>query len=448
MDMTATEAAATAAPTAAVAKTEKKSSKKKRKDVERTTQQEGQAAMLGNSQERRARRMKILAVKRTYKGSRRFLSTKAVAALVEAINATCVVTSSAADLSPPPEEVPVTAAAANAKEAPSLAADSTAPAATESKKRSSSTILPVTTTKSSKKKRSEPPPQLPPPPPLPVTVLTSEPTWIGLPRRKPAFTTMARPDNTKAATTTTTTTPQQHQQVDTVFETMFGYTWGTQLTAVNETNQQDDSSMINIQVGAESTMTQQQQEVLHRILGPTRAARTLRLPSTQQGKFHRNNNMQARQSVQMILTGTRIVKPKFIKLKTSLPTTMRNPSPRMSSSATSASLSTVPTTQPTPTTTNFQKPSPPAPVGAAAAPPTGVDDLLQKMNDTGKVSTIAKTAVDWEHFKTDTGLAASLEEHTESKGAFLKKKDFLERVDHRKFEHERQVRERERVKKK
>ena len=78
----------------------------------------------------------------------------------------------------------------------------------------------------------------------------------------------------------------------------------------------------------------------------------------------------------------------------------------------------------------------------------GVDDLLKKMNDAGKVSTIAKTAHDWENFKTDTGLAASLEEHIESKGAFLKKQDFLERVDHRKFQHERQERERERAKKK
>lgn len=76
----------------------------------------------------------------------------------------------------------------------------------------------------------------------------------------------------------------------------------------------------------------------------------------------------------------------------------------------------------------------------------GVDDLLQKINDTGKVSTIAKTAQDWETFKADTGLSASLEEYTESKGAFLKKRDFLERVDQRKFERERTARERERFK--
>ena len=89
-------------------------------------------------------------------------------------------------------------------------------------------------------------------------------------------------------------------------------------------------------------------------------------------------------------------------------------------------------------------------VAAASATATvgGVDDLLKKMNDTGKVSTITKTAHDWESFKADTGLQASLEEHTESKGAYLKRQDFLDRVDHRKFEKERQVRERERAKKK
>ena len=84
---------------------------------------------------------------------------------------------------------------------------------------------------------------------------------------------------------------------------------------------------------------------------------------------------------------------------------------------------------------------------AATATSGGVDILLQQLNDTGENSTLTRTANDWESFKTDTGLGVSLEAHTESKGAFLKKKDFLDRVDYRIFEHERIARERERGKK-
>jgi hypothetical protein len=63
-----------------------------------------------------------------------------------------------------------------------------------------------------------------------------------------------------------------------------------------------------------------------------------------------------------------------------------------------------------------------------------------------KTTTVAKTSADWEQFKETTGLGEKLEEQAESSTSYLKKQDFLHRVDHRKFELEKQERERERAK--
>jgi Bucentaur or craniofacial development len=62
------------------------------------------------------------------------------------------------------------------------------------------------------------------------------------------------------------------------------------------------------------------------------------------------------------------------------------------------------------------------------------------------VSTVQKTSNDWEQFKETTGLGDRLEEQAESSTAFLKRQDFLTRVDHRTFEIEKKDRDRERAK--
>ena len=63
------------------------------------------------------------------------------------------------------------------------------------------------------------------------------------------------------------------------------------------------------------------------------------------------------------------------------------------------------------------------------------------MTGPNKVSTVAKTSQDWDQFKTTTGLGESLEAQAESSTAYLKRQDFLQRVDHRTFEMEKQERE-------
>lgn len=87
--------------------------------------------------------------------------------------------------------------------------------------------------------------------------------------------------------------------------------------------------------------------------------------------------------------------------------------------------------------------------GAKKAPGTAsnLDNVLAQLSGPGKVSTVQKTSEDWEQFKqNDKQLQEELEKKATSKDAYLVKKDFLNRVDHRTFELERDERDRERAK--
>jgi hypothetical protein len=61
-------------------------------------------------------------------------------------------------------------------------------------------------------------------------------------------------------------------------------------------------------------------------------------------------------------------------------------------------------------------------------------------------TTIAKTSSDWETFKDESGLGTAIEEKARNKDSYLNRQDFLGRVDHRRFEVEKQERDRERAK--
>ena len=81
--------------------------------------------------------------------------------------------------------------------------------------------------------------------------------------------------------------------------------------------------------------------------------------------------------------------------------------------------------------------------------PKGVDNLLTELSRPEKLSTISKTSTDWDLFKAknaDASLKEQLESRAEGNEAFLVKKDFLNRVDTRRFELEKKDRDRERSK--
>ena len=54
--------------------------------------------------------------------------------------------------------------------------------------------------------------------------------------------------------------------------------------------------------------------------------------------------------------------------------------------------------------------------------------------------------MDWEQFKDDSGLGETLEAAAQGNRAYLKKQDFLNRVDQRTFQLEKAERDKERAK--
>lgn len=78
----------------------------------------------------------------------------------------------------------------------------------------------------------------------------------------------------------------------------------------------------------------------------------------------------------------------------------------------------------------------------------GLDSLLTTLSRPEKLSTISKTSADWDLFKTKNApeLKEELENKAQGKEAYLVKKDFLNRVDERRFEIEKGERDKERAK--
>ncbi|XP_072836513.2 craniofacial development protein 1 [Pogona vitticeps] len=73
--------------------------------------------------------------------------------------------------------------------------------------------------------------------------------------------------------------------------------------------------------------------------------------------------------------------------------------------------------------------------------PSGLNSLLGKIGaKKPKMSTLEKSKLDWESFKDQEGIQEELAVHNRGKGGYLERKAFLERVDHRQFEIERDIR--------
>jgi hypothetical protein len=80
-----------------------------------------------------------------------------------------------------------------------------------------------------------------------------------------------------------------------------------------------------------------------------------------------------------------------------------------------------------------------------ASTTSNLDSVLSKIAGKKQINTVEKSSNDWEGFKeSDKTLQDELERNAQSKNAYLVKQDFLNRVDHRKFELEKEERDRER----
>lgn len=114
---------------------------------------------------------------------------------------------------------------------------------------------------------------------------------------------------------------------------------------------------------------------------------------------------------------------------------------------------TIMTNNDTTTTTDTTAPTKPlssTDTNTAEPPPssstnTGIDHVLSQIANPDKLSTMAKSSADWDFFKDRSGLEEELEKQAKGKNAYLVKKDFLQRVDLRKFEHEKQDRDKKRA---
>ncbi|KAJ1104030.1 hypothetical protein NDU88_001445 [Pleurodeles waltl] len=91
-----------------------------------------------------------------------------------------------------------------------------------------------------------------------------------------------------------------------------------------------------------------------------------------------------------------------------------------------------------------QQGSPPpvaSPAGSGLKRPGGVNSVLGSLiGKKQKMSTLEKSKLDWETFKEQEGIGEELAIHNRGKDGYIERKSFLERVDHRQFELERDIR--------
>ncbi|KAM8947834.1 craniofacial development protein 1 isoform 1-T1 [Pelodytes ibericus] len=81
------------------------------------------------------------------------------------------------------------------------------------------------------------------------------------------------------------------------------------------------------------------------------------------------------------------------------------------------------------------------PTGSGVKRPGGVSSILGKLGSKKqKLSTLEKSKLDWETFKEQEGIGDELAIHNRGKDGYIERKAFLERVDYRQFELEREIR--------
>ncbi|CAL8260634.1 unnamed protein product [Merluccius merluccius] len=79
--------------------------------------------------------------------------------------------------------------------------------------------------------------------------------------------------------------------------------------------------------------------------------------------------------------------------------------------------------------------------GPSVKRPVGMSGILGQIGGKKqKMSTLEKSKMDWDTFKSEEGITEELAIHNRGKEGYVERKNFLERVDHRQFEREKEVR--------
>ncbi|XP_061679845.1 craniofacial development protein 1 isoform X2 [Syngnathoides biaculeatus] len=91
-----------------------------------------------------------------------------------------------------------------------------------------------------------------------------------------------------------------------------------------------------------------------------------------------------------------------------------------------------------------KKPTPPhlpTCTGPSSKRPAGIPSLLSRIGGKKqKISTLEKSKMDWDAFKYEEGITEELAIHNRGRDGYVERKNFLERVDSRQFEMEKEVR--------
>ncbi|XP_056382378.1 craniofacial development protein 1 isoform X2 [Hyla sarda] len=91
-----------------------------------------------------------------------------------------------------------------------------------------------------------------------------------------------------------------------------------------------------------------------------------------------------------------------------------------------------------------QSPAPsrtPTAASSGVKRPVGMSSILGQLGSKKqKISTLEKSKLDWESFKVKEGIGEELARHNRGKDGYIERKAFLERVDYRQFEQEREIR--------
>ncbi|XP_061578574.1 craniofacial development protein 1 [Cololabis saira] len=86
-------------------------------------------------------------------------------------------------------------------------------------------------------------------------------------------------------------------------------------------------------------------------------------------------------------------------------------------------------------------PSQPPLPGPSAKRPAGISNIMNRFGGKKqKMSTLEKSKMDWDAFKSEEGITEELAIHNRGKEGYVERKNFLDRVDHRRFELEKAVR--------
>jgi len=80
------------------------------------------------------------------------------------------------------------------------------------------------------------------------------------------------------------------------------------------------------------------------------------------------------------------------------------------------------------------------PIGVKRPAGSGLSSILDRLDKRPKMSTLVKSKLDWDTFKSAEGIDDDLKIHNRGKDGYLERQAFLERTDHRQFEIERNLR--------